>query len=162
MSRIFPYPLLAASLLVMWLLLQQSLSPGHLLLGGVIAIIASLAMAALQPERPKIRRVQKLVKLVTLVALDVTRSNVAVTRIILQGHPRKQTEGFLILPLKLTDTYGLVILACIVTATPGTVWIEYNATRSTVLIHVLDLVDEKEWIETLKNRYETLLLEIFE
>jgi len=31
-----------------------------------------------------------------------------------------------------------------------------------MLIHVLDLVDEKQWIETLKNRYETLLMEIFE
>lgn len=162
MRRIFPYPLLAASLLVMWLLLQQSLNLGHILLGGVIAMIASHAMAALQPERPKIRRVDKIVKLVVLVALDIIRSNIAVVRIILQGHPRKQTEGFLVVPLKLTDTYGLVILAGIVTATPGSAWIEYDATRSSVLIHVLDLVDEKEWIETLKNRYETLLVEIFE
>jgi multicomponent K+:H+ antiporter subunit E len=162
MNRILPYPLLAASLLVMWLLLQQSLNLGHFLLGGIIAVIASHAMAALQPERPKIRRAPKLVKLVALVALDIIRSNIAVTRIILQGHPRKQTEGFLIVPLKLTNTYGLVILAGIVTATPGSAWIEYDATRSSVLIHVLDLVDEKEWIETLKNRYETLLVVIFE
>ena len=162
MSRIFPYPLLASSLLVMWLLLQQSLNPGHFLLGGVIAVIASHAMAALQPERPRIRRAHKLVKLVVLVALDIIRSNSAVTRIILHGHPRKQKEGFLVVPLELTNTYGLVILAGIVPATPGSAWIEYDATRSSVLIHVLDLVDEKKWIETLKNHYEILLVEIFE
>jgi multicomponent K+:H+ antiporter subunit E len=162
MSRLFPYPLLAALLLVMWLLLQQSLNLGHFLLGGAIAIIASHAMAALQPERAQLRRAQKLLKLLMLVTLDVFRSNIAVTWIVLRGRPRNETEGFLVVPLKLTNTFGLVILACIITATPGSAWIEYSATRSTVLIHVLDLVDENEWIETLKNRYEILLLEVFE
>jgi len=28
-------------------------------------------------------------------------------------------------------------------------------------IHVLDLVDETEWVRTIKGRYERLLLEIF-
>ena len=162
MSRILPYPLLTVALLAMWLLLQQSASAGHLLLGSVVAVGASLAMAALQPERPRVRSVFKVVQLVWLVTLDIIRSNIAVTWIILRGHSRKQTEGFLVVPLQLTNTYGLVILACIVTATPGSAWLEYSATRSAVLIHVLDLVDEKEWIETLKNRYESLLLEIFE
>ncbi len=162
MRRLFPYPLLAASLLAMWLLLQQSFSLGHLLLGGIIATGASLAMAALEPERPKVRRAHRFVKLVALVSLDIIRSNIAVARLILRARPLPQTGGFLIVPLKLTDTTGLVILACIVTATPGSAWLEYNATRSEVLIHVLGLEDEKEWIESLKNRYETLLLEIFE
>lgn len=162
MSRLFPYPLLTASLLVMWLLLQQSLSLGHLLLGGTVAMIAGRAMAALQPKPTRIRRGSKILQLVVLVILDIIRSNIAVTWIILRGHPRKQAQGFLIVPLKLTDPMGLAVLAGIVTATPGSAWLEYNATRSTVLIHVLDLVDEEAWIETLKSRYETLLLAIFE
>jgi multicomponent K+:H+ antiporter subunit E len=162
MTRIVPYPLLAALLLVMWLLLQQSLNVGHILLGSVIAVMASHAMAALQPKKPRIRRVSKILKLVGLVTLDVIRSNVAVTWIILRGRVRNHAEGFVIVPLQLTDRFGLVVLACIVTATPGSAWIEYSVTRSTVLIHVLDLEDETQWIETLKSRYETLLLEIFE
>jgi len=162
MSRILPYPFLAASLLVMWLLLQQSLNLGHILLGGLIAVIASHAMAALQPERPGIGRPGKILKLLLLVTLDVMRSNVAVTRIILQGRVKNHAEGFVLIPLQLTNRFGLVVLACIVTATPGSAWIEYSARRNTVLIHVLDLVDETQWIETLKSRYETLLLEIFE
>lgn len=162
MSRLVPYPVLAVSLLVMWLLLQQSLSAGQLLLGSVIAFIACQATAALQPDRPRVRRVHRFVKLVVLVTLDIIRSNIAVVRIILQGHPRKETSGFLIVQLELTDTFGLAILAAIVTATPGSAWIEYDAVRSTVLIHVLDLVDEKKWIRTLKTRYETLLIEIFQ
>ena len=32
----------------------------------------------------------------------------------------------------------------------------------TVLIHVLDLVDEEKWRQLIKERYEALLMEIFE
>jgi len=37
MKRMLPFPLLTTGLLVLWLLLNQTLSPGHLLLGGAAA-----------------------------------------------------------------------------------------------------------------------------
>ena len=56
---------------------------------------------------------------------------------------------------------GLAILAVIVTSTPGSAWLEYDSSRNSVFIHVLDLVDEDQWRDLLKARYEKLLLEIF-
>jgi len=50
----------------------------------------------------------------------------------------------------------------IITSTPGTAWMDYNSARGEVLLHVFDLVDEAEWLDTIKNRYEHLLREIFE
>ena len=40
MRRWIPSPLLSISLLAMWLLLNQSVEPAHLLLGGALAIAA--------------------------------------------------------------------------------------------------------------------------
>ncbi|GLQ11155.1 Na+/H+ antiporter subunit E [Devosia yakushimensis] len=162
MKRILPYPLLFVGLLLMWLLLQQSLGLGHILLGGLIALGASHAMAALQPEQPTIRRPFKIARLIVLVLVDVARSNLAVARIILAGRQPSHKPGFLLLPLDLKDKSGLAVLSCIVTATPGSAWLEYDPVDSTVLIHVLDLVDEQEWIDTIKHRYEARLLEIFQ
>ena len=34
--------------------------------------------------------------------------------------------------------------------------------RGTLLLHVLDLVDEEQWSRLIKDRYERLLMEIFE
>ena len=65
------------------------------------------------------------------------------------------------IPLDLRDPYGLAALACIITSTPGTLWVDFDAASGTLTIHVLDLVDESEWIRTIKGRYERLLLEIF-
>ena len=55
MTRLLPYPLLAVSLLAMWLLLN-GLSLGHFVLGSVIAVAASNVTAALQPDRSRIWR----------------------------------------------------------------------------------------------------------
>ena len=60
------------------------------------------------------------------------------------------------------DPYGLAALACIITATPGTLWVKYNSADNTMLLHVLDLIDEEEWVRIIKGRYEKRLMEIFE
>ena len=162
MSRIFPHPLLTIALTLMWLLLQQSLGLGHVLLGFAVAWAASHAMARLQPHRPRIRRPGLVLKLFAEVTVDVVRSNIAVCRIILAGQRRQTTAGFIKMPLELTDPAALAVLSCIITATPGSAWLEYSPTESSVLIHVLDLIDEQQWVDTIKRRYEILLLEIFQ
>lgn len=162
MSRLFPHPLLTVALTLMWLLLQQSLGLGHILLGVVVAFGASHAMARLQPHKPKIRRPDIALKLIAEVTADIFRSNIAVARIVISGERRKTTAGFIKMPLDLQDPAGLAVLSCIVTAIPGSAWLEYSPVENTVLIHVLDLIDEREWIDTIKRRYETKLLEIFQ
>ena len=161
MRRVLPYPLLTASLILMWLLLN-SFSLGHLILGTIFAYGASWAMAALQPSKPRIRRWGVIPRLFFVVLGDVFRSNVAVAGIILLGKRRERTSGFVIIPLELRDRTGLAVLACILTATPGTAWVEYHADNGRLLIHVLDLVDENAWIELIRNRYARMLSEIFE
>lgn len=161
MSRVLPYPFLTAALLLTWLLLT-SFSPGQFLLGAIVATAAARAMTALQPSKPRLRRWQLIPRLAGIVALDILRSNIAVASIILRGRRRDRVAGFVAIPLELRDKTGLAVLACIVTSTPGTAWIEYAHDSGVLLIHVLDLVDSDEWVALIKNRYESLLMEIFE
>lgn len=155
-----PYPLLTLSLVGMWLLLN-GFSLGHLLLGTFVAIFASWAFAALRPEKPRLRKWYLLPKLFALAFSDIIRSNIAVARVIISGRPRGHHSGFLLLPLELEDRTALALLAVILTSTPGSAWLEYDSRERTVLLHVLDLIDEEEWVSTIKNRYEKLLMEIF-
>jgi multicomponent K+:H+ antiporter subunit E len=85
----------------------------------------------------------------------------AVARIVLGLRRGERTAGFLTLPLELRDPRGLAVLACIITATPGTSWARYDAAGNAVTIHVLDLTDEARWVREFKARYERRLLEIF-
>ena len=162
MTRWLPFPLMSASLLVMWLLLNQTLSAGHLLLGCILALVGPLAMAALDLPAGRPRRPRAILRLALLVLADIIRSNIAVARIILNPGQRNRTSGFVNIPLELRDPYALAVLACIITSTPGTIWVDFNSAKGVLLIHVLDLIDESTWIRTIKHRYERLLLEIFE
>jgi len=162
MTRLVPYPFASAGILVLWLLLNQTVSPGHVILGGVAALIGGWALAALEVPRARPRRPAVILRLAAFVVVDIVRSNIAVARIILGFERRRWVSGFVEIPLDLRDSYGLAALACIITSTPGTLWVDFNATSGTLTIHVLDLIDKSEWVRVIKGRYERLLREIFE
>jgi len=161
MTRLLPFPIVGASLLALWLVLNQTLSPGHILLGTVVALVGGWALATLEPPKARLRRLGVICRLAALVIIDIARSNLAVAGIILGFKRRRWSSGFVEIPLELRDPYGLLTLACIITSTPGTVWVDFDPATGTLIIHVLDLVDEAEWIRTIKARYERSLLEIF-
>jgi multicomponent K+:H+ antiporter subunit E len=156
-----PYPILSAFLLGLWLLLNQSISPGHVLLGSVVGLAGGLVISTLQIPSGRIHRPAAIVRLAFIVLFDIIRSNIAVTGLILWP-ARRVESGFITIPLELRDQYGLAILACIITSTPGTVWVTFDSARGNLLIHVLDLVDEAAWINLIKTRYERVLKDIFE
>lgn len=162
LRRVVPFPLLFLSLLAMWLLLQQSLAPGHVVLGSLVALGATWAMVALRPQPARLKRPGAMIRLAGRVLIDVFRSNLAVGTIILRGRRHTDHAGFMTIELALRNEYGLAVLAVILTCTPGTLWVNHDPARGTLLLHVLDLVDEQAWTDLIKLRYERLLMEIFE
>lgn len=162
MTRWLPFPLLTAVLLAVWLILNEGASPGAIVLGGILSVGAIRVMMRLEPPEGRFRRPLVALQLVLIVLGDIVRSNNAVARIILRVAARERTSGFVRIPLDLRAPYSLAALACIITATPGTIWVEYDSAGNTLLLHILDLVDEKTWIETIKGRYEKRLIEVFE
>lgn len=160
MKRVLAYPFLWLALLAMWLLLSRSVAPGQLLLGGMVATIGCIGAGAVEAPRSRIRKPFKILKLIWLVMLDIVRSNIAVFALAVGR--REPRSVFVNIPLQLRDRNGLAILACIITATPGSAWINYNPRTDTVLVHVLDTEDGIAWGDTVKHTYEALLREIFE
>jgi len=162
MTRLLPFPILSCGLLVLWLLLNQTIALGQFLIGCVLAFVCGLILTTLQLPRERVRQPSAVLRLFGLVTVDIIRSNIAVGRIILGLGRRARTSGFVNIPLDLRNSYGLAVLACIITSTPGTLWVNFDRQKSLLMIHVLDLIDEGDWIRTIKGRYERLLLEISE
>ncbi|PJF11288.1 Na+/H+ antiporter subunit E [Pseudorhodobacter sp. MZDSW-24AT] len=161
MSRFLPHPLLSCALTLMWLLLTR-FSLGHLVLGSAIALFAGLAFARIEPQAPRIRAWTPLLRLVGIVSVDIVRSNWAVARLMLtNGRHGARKSGFVRIPLRLRDPVALAVLAVVLTATPGTAWLEYDPEAGTLLLHVFDMIDEAEWHALIRDRYEALLLEAF-
>lgn len=162
MRRLIPHPLLSLALIFMWLLMTR-FSPGQLLLGTLVALVAGWALASLHPHAPRLRRWDQILRLIGIVSVDIIRSNLAVAWLILsRGRRGTRRSDFLEIRLNLRSQSALALLAVILTATPGTAWLEYRPADGTLLLHVFDMVDEATWRNLIKNRYEALLLEIFE
>ncbi|MHA3903032.1 Na+/H+ antiporter subunit E [Castellaniella sp. WN] len=153
---------LACLLLILWLVLNDSLSAGHLVLGAAIALTLALLAPILRPVRARLSHPLTALRLAGHVAADIARSNRDVGRIILRGPRPGAHPGFLDIPLRIRDPHGLAALACIVTFTPGTVWAGHDPEHNMLTLHVLDLSDPRGLTRIIQDRYERPLMEIFE
>ncbi|SDL98762.1 multisubunit potassium/proton antiporter, PhaE subunit [Oryzisolibacter propanilivorax] len=162
MKRLLPAPLVSIGLFIVWLLLNQSLSMGHLLLALILALALPLMFASLRPQQVRVRRPGAILRLCFAVMVDTTESNIAVLRALLRPGPPRYPSGFVVIPLQLRDPNALAVLAMIVCITPGTSWAELSLDRSRLMLHVLEVADEQAIIAHVKTRYERPLMEIFE
>lgn len=160
MNRWLPYPAISVFILAAWLLLNQSIAAGHLLLGAVLGVSLPALLRRLDLPSPRLRNHHLILVLAWRVGWDIVRSNFEVMGMVLSG--RRATPGFVSIPLTLTDGYGLAALACIITSTPGTLWISYESRERVLIIHVFNLTDEAASIRTIIEQYERPLREIFE
>ena len=161
-KRLLPTPMLSVALFVLWLLLNQSLSAGHLFLALVLSVAVPLLTAGLRPLPVRIRRPGTIARLMLRVAADSLQSNAGVIRLLLLPGPRRHPSGFVHVPLTVRDPNALAVLATIVCITPGTAWAELSLDRSVLLLHVLEVDDEAAIVAYVQRAYERPLMEIFE
>ena len=163
MKRWLPRPLTSACLFVAWLLFNQTLHPAHLLLAGFLAFAIPRLTTRLQPlGDPVMRKPMALVRLLSMALVEIIRSCFNVARIILLVRSEGIRSQFIRIPLDLQNPYGLAMLSCLISSTPGTVWVEILPGCHELALHVFDLHDEAWWVETIKTHYEKPLIEIFE
>lgn len=151
--------LLPAVLLVLWLVLNESFSSGQIALGVLLGLWLGVASSRLRPLRGRPHKIWLLLGLARRVAVDIVTSNIAVAKLILARTPA-YSPGYVHIPLDLHDPHGRALLGCILTYTPGTVWVDVS--NNILTLHVLDLENEEMWIDVVKQRYERTLMEVFQ
>jgi multicomponent K+:H+ antiporter subunit E len=161
MRRLLPHPLLSTSLVVIWLLLVNQLSFGHLLLGILLGIAVPLYTARFWPDHVHVRNPMVLLRFILVVLYDILIANVAVARLIL-GRQERLEPAFLVMPLQLKTDVAISVLANTISLTPGTVSTYLSADRRCLVIHSLHTTDPEDVLETIRQRYETPLKEILE
>jgi multicomponent K+:H+ antiporter subunit E len=162
MKRVLPAPLVSAGLFVLWLVLNGSVSAGHVVLGAALAVVVPILTAPLRPLPVRVRRPGAVLRLTAVVMHDVVVSNIEVGMRVLNARRKPPHGAFVRIPLDLRDANGIAVLALITTIVPGTVWSELARDRRMFLLHVFDLEDEGEFVAYFKHRYERPLIEIFE
>ena len=158
----FPRPVLSVMLALTWLLLQQSLALPQLitaaLLGwGLPRLLHGFLGSATARHLP-----WGVVLRFTLIVLwDIVVSNFTVAKLVLWPGARPQ-PAWVPIPLELTHPSAIVLLAAVITTTPGTVSCTIDEAGRMILVHALDCNDPAEMAAQIKQRYEQPLKEIFE
>ncbi|RRJ83813.1 Na+/H+ antiporter subunit E [Aestuariirhabdus litorea] len=158
--KLFPHPGTSLLLLLVWLLLNNSLSAGQVVLGSLLAVAIPLLTAPLQYPQPTFHKPWIAFLYVLRVVWDIIVSNFQVARQVL-GPIGRLRPAFIAIPLDIEAEVAITILANTISLTPGTVSTDLSKDHRWLYVHVLNLEDEEELIRTIKQRYETPLKEIF-
>nr|WP_256378368.1 Na+/H+ antiporter subunit E [Niveibacterium sp. COAC-50] len=142
-----------------WLLLQGDASVGNMLLGLPLAYLIAYWLAPKRALQSHIRIVP-VIRLIGRVAWDIPASNLAVAWLVLT-RPDHLKPAWISVPLALPDDVRVQALAAIVSLTPGTLSVDYDVKTARLQVHVLDTDDAEAVAQTIKTRYESLLLEIY-
>lgn len=164
LQRWLPHPWLTAVLLVAWLWLNDSLHPGHVVLGAVLGFAVPLFTRRFWPDPIVLRRPVRLLRYLLIVLYDVIVANLQVAALIL-GPASRWRPAFVRVPLELRTDFAVTVLASTVTLTPGTVSVDVEQQadgRYVLVVHVLRCTDERELVESIRQRYERRLQEILE
>jgi multicomponent K+:H+ antiporter subunit E len=160
-----PQPLISAMLFLIWLALNNTIHPAHILLGACLALAipwwTSRLAATTQMSVPRIKRPLAIAVLFIIVLIDIVKSNITVAKLIL-GKEANIRPAFVWVPLAITDPYGKVALAGIITMTPGTLSADFSDDGQHLLVHAFNVDDQDELIADIKARYELPLMEIFQ
>lgn len=161
MRRLLPHPLLTPILALIWLLLNNSFSPGHILLGLLLGWFIPWFTLRFWPERVRLRRPLTLLRFIGVVLYDIAVANLVVARRIL-GRPAALRPAFVRVPLELESDLAISLLANTICLTPGTVSARLAPDRKCLWVHGLHVPDVDRLVASIKQRYEAPLKEVFE
>lgn len=161
MRRWLPHPILTPALAVLWLLLNNTLAPGHVVLGTLLGWTIPLATRRFWPETVRIRAPGRALRLTGSVLLEIVVANLSVARLILAG-PTRLRPAFVVVPLALEKDIAISLLANIICLTPGTVSARLTDDRRHLIVHALDAPSPEAVIASIKADFEAPLKEIFE
>ncbi|WP_337842816.1 Na+/H+ antiporter subunit E [Rheinheimera sp.] len=163
-AQLWPTPIRSCILFVLWLLLNNSLAPVHLVAGLFLAWAIPLLSHKFRLVQPALKRPGLALHYALLLLWDIVVANLQVVRLVL-GSNKKLRPGFVLYPLELNNDLAVTILAGTISLTPGTVSADVltadDSGRRALLLHVLDVSNEAALIAAIKQRYERPLKEMF-
>ncbi|MDO9071860.1 MAG: Na+/H+ antiporter subunit E [Rubrivivax sp.] len=146
---------------VSWLLLRQSLALPDLITAAVLGLVLPLLVRGFLGQDPSPRRWGRALRFGALVLWDIVVSNITVARIVLSPWSRPRPV-WLEVPYTLQHPFAVMLLAGIVTTTPGTVSCVVDEKRRVIVVHLLDGTDPAAVRVQIEQRYAQALKEIFE
>jgi multicomponent K+:H+ antiporter subunit E len=152
--RWFAHPALSVVIAIVWLLLQGSIAPVNLIWAAIMGIVLPWAVHGFIGAGRQPRAAGVALRLAFTVLWDIVVANLTDLR----SAPQ---PAWVRVPYQLEDARAVMLLATIITNTPGTVSCVVDEQRREILVHALDAPEPQAVVAEILQRYERPIREIF-
>jgi len=160
-QRWVPHPFLSLTMVLLWLSLNNSIAPGHIVLGVLLAMALPTYTAHFWPDRPRLRSPGTLLIFLLVFVWDVIVANLQVAYLVVFYSPDQLKSRWICVPLELRQPEAITMLAGTISLTPGTISSDLSADGRSLLVHCLHAEDPEAEVQKIKVRYERRLKAIF-
>lgn len=160
-QRWVPHPFLSLIMVFLWLSLNNSVAPGHIVIGVLLATILPTYTANFWPDRPRLGSPWTLLTFLLIFVWDVLVANLQVAYLVVFYSPSQLKSQWISVPLDLRQPEAITLLAGTISLTPGTISSDLSADGRSLLVHCLHVEDPAAEVEKIKVRYEQRLKVIF-
>lgn len=146
-------------LALVWALLQGALRAENVALGFVLGYaIIGLSHRTMGSSRYTLKVVQVL-RLIAFVAWEIFTASLALAWLVVQPRLRLR-PAVVAVELAVETDVEIVMLANLITLSPGTLSMDISADRKTLFVHTIDLDDAEAFCRKIKNGLERQVLEV--
>jgi multicomponent Na+:H+ antiporter subunit E len=143
-----------------WILLSGSFTIPNLILGLLLGYVSLFLVREQVARSRSIRPTWRVIPLALLFVKELVHSAWRVAVLVLS--PRMELKpGIFAYPLTVDRDFEIVLLANLITLTPGTLSVDVSADRRTLYVHAIDCSDAQAVIADIRNGFEKKIMEAF-
>jgi multicomponent Na+:H+ antiporter subunit E len=146
-------------LAVVWAAITGNFDPGNLVLGFALGFLVLSFAGRVIGSTDYARRLVKALSLVAYFLWELLVSNVRVASDVL-GPTRRLRPGVLAIPLDAHTDAEIVLLANLITITPGSLSLDVSGDRRTLYLHVMHFDDPEVLRRKVKEGFERRILAV--
>ncbi len=143
----------------LWMFLKTSFTPASFLVGYFWGLVILFVFRSYFPDRFYLHRVSAVFKLFFLFIKELILSNLNVLKHVLK--PKLDIKpGIFALPTELEKDWEIMLLANLITLTPGTLTVDVSDNNKILYIHAVNIDDVEESVDSIKNTFEKAIMEV--
>ncbi len=176
--KLFYYAVYSSVLALLWIILSSELTIYNYFFGFILSYLILIYVGELSFPVKRgaeksfliivffkviltiIRRIWKSCVLIVYFLYELIKANIVVTIEILTPNFYMQ-PAVIAYPLELKTDFQISILTNFLTLTPGSLTLDVSSDKKTLFIHSMYVKDTDEFINTVKNKIEKKILDIF-
>jgi len=144
----------------LWMFFKTSFTPAAFVVGYFWGLVILFVFRSYFSERFYLHRIWAVIKLFFLFVKELVLSNINVLKLVLKPNVEDIKPGIFALPTELQKDWEIMLLANLITLTPGTLTVDVSDENNVLYIHAIHIDDVKDSVDGIKNTFEKAIMEV--